>query len=193
MRTTPMSPSARSFSTAPSERRTLPRKETLLNAVVADVNGETATDCIIRNFNARSAQISISKTLPIGAQIYLLDANNKAAHLARVVWGRSGRAGLVFIESHTIGLGLPHKLKFLWRLFLEAKLKEVYRLVATGIPLELALSTVGLAEEHLHQIARYASVEKRTESLLRLARREMKRPPRKTKDRCAHRSIAPSG
>jgi hypothetical protein len=169
-----MSPSARSFSADPSERRTLPRKEALLSAVVADVNGETATDCVIRDINARSAQISFARTLPIGAQIYLLDVNNKTAYLARVVWARSGRAGLLFIESHAIGLRLPTKLKFLWRLFLEAKLREVYRLVATGIPLELALSTVGLAEEHLHQMVRYASVEKRTEILLRLARRVMK-------------------
>lgn len=178
---------------APSERRRLPRKEALLGAVVADVDGETASDCVIRDINARSAQISFSRTLPIGSQIYLLDANNKAAYLARVVWGRSGRTGLLFIESHAIGLGLPPKLKFLWRLFLEAKLREVYRLVATGIPLELALSTAGLAEEHLHQMARYASVEKRTEILLRLAKRVMKRWPRKIKDRCVHGPIAFDG
>jgi type II secretory pathway component PulF len=61
-------------------------------------------------------------------------------------------------------------LKFLWRLFLEAKLREVYRLVARGIRFELALSTAGLAEEHLHQMARYATAEKRIEILLRLAR-----------------------
>ena len=155
-----------------SEQRRLPRKQTLLCAVIADVNGETASDCIIRDINARSAQISFTRPLPLGAQIYLLDANNKAAHLARVVWRRSGRAGLSFIESHTIGLGLPPPLKFLWKLFLEAKFREVYRLVAAGIQIELALSTVGLDEEHLRQMARYGRVEKRFEILLRLARGE---------------------
>jgi hypothetical protein len=155
----------------PSERRSLPRKDGLLSAVIADLNGETTSDCVIRDINTRSAQISFARTLPIGVQIYLLDANNKAAHLARVVWARSARAGLFFIESHAIGSRLPPKLKFLWRLFLEVKSREVYRLVATGIPIELALYTAGLAGEDLHEVARYARVEKRTEILLRLARR----------------------
>jgi len=157
--------------TVPSDQRTLPRKKALLSAVVCDVNGENESDCVIRDINARSAQIVFSKPLPIGTHVYLLDINNKAAHLARVVWGRSGRAGLVFIESHVIGLKLPPRLKFLWRLFLEAKLREVYRLVSTGVSIDLALSTVGLTEEHLHQMSRYARVDKRTEILLRLAMR----------------------
>jgi hypothetical protein len=155
-----------------SERRKLPRKQTLLSAVVVDVTGATASDCIIRDINARSAQIRVSKTLPIGAQIYLLDANNKTAHLARVVWRRSDLAGLSFVESYAIGLGLAPSLKFLWKLFLESKFKEVYRLVSAGVPIELALSTAGLDEEHLREMSRYGRVEKRFEILLRLAKGE---------------------
>ena len=55
-------------------------------------------------------------------------------------------------------------------MFLEAKLKEVYRLVAAGKALDLALSTAGLSEEHLEYMSRYAVAEKRFEVLLRLAR-----------------------
>src|SRR5688572_1577556 len=126
-----------------SERRKLARKKSLLSGVIAERDGGSPTDCCIHDTTASSAQVSCSRTLPIGAQVYLLDTNNKAAHLARVVWCRSGRAGLDFIDSHVIGLALPAKLKFLWRLFLEAKLKEVYRLVAAGKALDLALSTAG--------------------------------------------------
>ena len=118
------------------------------------------------------AQVGLSKPLPIGAQIYLLDANNKVAHLARVVWRRSDRAGLSFIESHAIGFRMPPSLRFLWKLFLESKFKEVYRLVSGGVPIELALSTTGLDEEHLRQMSRYGRVEKRFEILLRLAKDE---------------------
>ena len=155
-----------------SERRKLPRKKALLCAVVVDLTGETASDCTIQDINARSAQVGLSKPLPIGAQIYLLDANNKVAHLARVVWRRSDRAGLSFIESHAIGFRMPPSLRFLWKLFLESKFKEVYRLVSGGVPIELALSTTGLDEEHLRQMSRYGRVEKRFEILLRLAKDE---------------------
>lgn len=156
----------------PSEQRALPRKKSLLSAVVVDLDGTTAAECTIQDINARSAQICYSRSLPVDSAIYLVDASNKAAHLARVVWRRGGRAGLSFIESHTIGLGMPPRLRFLWKAFLESKFKEVHRLVSSGVPIGLALSTAGLHEEHLHQMARYGRVEKRFEILLRRARGE---------------------
>ena len=159
-------------SAATSERRRLPRKSALLNAIVVDIDEETVSDCVIRDITARSAQISFTKALPNGTEIYLLDASNKAAHRARVVWRRSGRAGLSFVESHEIGIGMPPGLKFLWRLFLELKFKEVYRLVSSGVSIELALSTAGLDDEHLRQMQRYGRVEKRFEILFRLAKGE---------------------
>jgi len=109
----------------------------LLSGVVADVNGEKASDCIIQDMHAHGAQIGLSKKLPMGAQIYLLDTSNRTAYLASVAWNNSHRAGLSFVQSHAIGFALPPKLKFLWRLLLEAKLREVDRIVAKGIPLEL--------------------------------------------------------
>jgi len=155
--------------TDPSEQRKLPRKRSLLSAVVVALDGTTTSECTIQDINARSAQISYAKSLPVDSQIYLVDASNKAAHLARVVWRRSGRAGLSFIESHRIGLGLPPRLKFLWKAFLETKFKEIYRLVSSGVPIDLALSTAGVNEEHLREMARYVRFEKRFEILLRLA------------------------
>jgi len=156
----------------PFEKRALPRKKALLHAVVVDVAGEVASDCTIQDITVRSAQIGFSRVLPIGTQIYLLDASNRTAHLARVVWRRSDRAGLSFVESHAIGLKLPASLRFLWRVFLEAKFKEVYRLVSAGVRIDLALSTAGLDQEHLRQMARYVRFEKRFEILLRLANGE---------------------
>ena len=177
--------------TDPSERRTLPRKGALMDAVVADLKGENAIDCMIRNINARSAQITFSNDLPIGTQIYLVDTNNKVAYLARVVWNRSYRAGLHFIQRHPLGLGLAPRVKFLWRLFLEAKLREVYRLVTTGIPLELALSTAGLTREQLNQAGQYGRAEKRFEILFRIARHGRKRLPRRAYPHYARQARQP--
>ena len=115
-----------------SGRRKLPRKGVLLPGVVANVTGEIAFDCIIRDINAHGAQIGFSNKLPMDAPIYLLDICNGAAHLASVVRNNSHRAGLSFVRSYAIGLALPPRLKFLWRLLLEAKLREADRAVAKG-------------------------------------------------------------
>jgi hypothetical protein len=64
-------------------------------------------------------------------------------------------------------------LKFLWRLLLEAKLREVDRIVAKGIPVGLAFQTVGLAEAHLDQMALHAGTDKKFERSLLLARRRL--------------------
>jgi hypothetical protein len=164
----------------PSERRSLPRKSALMDAVVADLKGENALDCVIRDINARSAQITFSNDLPVGTQLYLLDTNNKAAYLARVVWTRFDRAGLHFVQRHALNRGLAPRVKFLWRLFLDAKLREVYRLVSTGISLELALSTAGMTREQLNQAAHYGRADKRFEVLFRIARYAKKRLPRRS-------------
>jgi PilZ domain-containing protein len=158
----------------PSERRQWPRKTVLLSAVIADLNGENACNCMIRDMSAGGAQISLSRSLQKGEQIYLVDASNRAAHLAKVAWTDSDRAGLSFVRSYAINLGLPSRLKFFWRLLLEAKLKEVDRIVAAGVSMGLAFRSVGLANEHLHQMARHASGDEKFERLLFQAKRLMK-------------------
>ena len=151
---------------ASSEQRRLPRKAVLLSGVLADLNGEKTSDCAIRDINARGAAIGHSQKLPIGAQVYLLDTGNRAAHLANVVWSNTDRSGLLFVQTYAMGPGLPPRLRFLWRLLLEAKLRQADRAVAMGISAELALGTVGLTREHVHQMARYAGADKRFQSLL---------------------------
>ena len=149
-----------------SEQRRLPRKNALLSGILSDLNGETASDCTIQDINARGAAIGIPGKLPIGAQAYLLDTGNRAAHLSRVVWSNADRSGLLFVQSYAMGFGLPPRMRFLWRLLLEAKLRQVDRAVAMGIQAGLALSTVGLTREHVHQLARYAGTDKRFRRLL---------------------------
>jgi hypothetical protein len=156
---------------APSEQRRLPRKNVLLSGVVTDAKGESASECIIRDTHTQGAAVSVLKPLQVGAQVFLLDTANGAAHEARVAWSRAGRSGLSFTRSYTMGLGLPPGLKFLWRLLLEAKLRQAERAAAGGVSGELALNAVGLTREHIHQIARQAMPDKRLPPLLQQVRR----------------------
>jgi hypothetical protein len=162
-----MSKTAPSAKSAPaSDARRLPRKNVLLSGVLVDLDGERASDCAIEDINARGAAISLSRKLAVGAQVYLLDTGNRAAHLARVVWNNANRSGLLFVRSYAMGPGLPPKMRILWKLLLEAKLRQADRAVAMGIDAELALGTVGLTREHVHQMARYANGDTRFQELL---------------------------
>jgi hypothetical protein len=155
----------------PSERRRWPRKPALISAVVADLNGENACDCSIRDISAGGAQITLSRKLPTGAKICLLDPSGRLAHVATVAWSNSNRAGLMFHQSHVLGAGLPPGLKFIWRLALEAKLKEIEGVIEMGVPAEQACSSVGFAEDDLHQMARQADGDEKFELVLHHAKR----------------------
>jgi hypothetical protein len=154
-----------------SERRRPPRKDAFLSGILVDVDGKGSSDCVIRDITARGASISLCKTLPTGAQTILLDTGNRAAHFARVVWSNAGRSGLVFVRSYPMNRALPPRLAFLWRLLLEANLQQAQRAVATGMPADTALASIGLSREHAHQIARYAGANRGVQQLLESARR----------------------
>jgi hypothetical protein len=159
----------------PSERRRWPRKPALIRAIVSDLNGENAFDCSIRDLSAGGAQITLARELPIGARICLLDPSGRVAHLATVAWSNSNRAGLMFHQSHVMGIGLPPGLKFIWRLALEAKLKEVEGVIAMGVPTEQACGSVGFTEDDLHQMARQVGGDEKFERVLQHAKRLLNR------------------
>jgi len=141
------------------EQRKLPRKTGVLSGVLVDGNGENPSDCIIRDINAHGVAVVHPKRLPVGAQIYLLDTGNRTAYLARVIWNNADRSGLSFVRSYAMGLGLPPKLKFLWRLLLEAKLRQAERAIAAGIRADLAFCSVGLTRELVHRMAPHTGAD----------------------------------
>jgi hypothetical protein len=153
------------------EQRRLARKTVLLDAVIAEAYGETAAECVIRDIHAQGAAVSVTKKLPIGAHVFLLDVGNAIAHESRVAWSRSDRAGLQFMRSYAMGLGLPPKLKFLWRLLFAVKLRQVERAIGAQVPIELALNTAGLTREHIRQMARHATGDTQFRRLLERAAR----------------------
>jgi len=155
----------------PSERRKLARKQVLATALLADANGDNGSDCTILDMNANGAQISVPTQLTKDDQVCLLDTGDRNAYVARVAWSTADRAGLEFLERHTLGLGLPPKLKFFWRLLLEAKVREAERAVAMGVPAGAAFGSLGLTEDDLDKIARQAGNDKKCELVLLQAKR----------------------
>jgi hypothetical protein len=149
------------------EKRKLPRKMGMLTGVLVDTNGEDPADCTIRDVNILGVAVTHPKKLPVGMQIYLLDTGSHAAYLTRVVWNGPGRSGLLFVRRYAMGLGLPYRLKFLWRLLLEAKLRQAERAIASGVNSELAFSSVGLTREQVHRMAPYSHADLNFQRLLR--------------------------
>ena len=137
-----------------------------MDGVLADADGAAASECIIQNIHILGASLSLERTLSISAQVVLLDTSNERAHIARVVWSGHGRTGLSFIRSYAMGPGLPHRMKFLWRLLFEAKLRQVERAVAAGIPRESAVGTIGLTKQYIRQMAPHAASDERFQRLL---------------------------
>ena len=154
---------------APHEQRKLVRKDVLLSGVLCDAKGAVASECIIRDIHAQGAALSLQRKLTVGEHVFLLNTGNGTAHEARVAWSKDDRSGLSFVRSYTMGLGLPPTLKFLWRLQFEAKLRQVERAIASGVAAKLALSTAGMTREHIHQMARHASSDKKLLQLLQRA------------------------
>ncbi len=153
-----------------TDRRRLPRKTTLLRAIIAGPKGEDASDCMIQDLNAGGAQISASKTPAKGTELCLLDTGNQLAYLAKVMWSKGDRCGLLFHETHTLGVGLPSHLTFLWKLCLEAKLKDIDRDLAKGASARLAFLNAGLSEVDLHYMSQCAKGDAQFERALNRAK-----------------------
>ena len=149
-----------------AERRRWPRKLTPSTAVIANADGKNARDCTIIDISAGGAQIGTSQDLPVGLQVYLLDTKNQVAYLAKVLWSNRARSGLWFRGKQPIGSGLAPCQTFLWRLLLEAKLRQVDRNVADGMPNALALADAGLDVMSVHEMAQHTNGDKKFASAL---------------------------
>jgi len=137
-----------------------------LSAVVANADGRNARDCTIVDISAGGAQIGTSEKLAVHSQVYLLDTKHEVAYLAKILWSNPTRAGLWFQGKQPIGAGLAPYQTFLWRLLLEAKLREVERNVANGSPKALALETAGLTAVNVHDMAQHTYGDRKFESAL---------------------------
>ena len=151
------------------DRRKFVRKPTFLRAVVADANGQNPQDCTVLDISAGGAQVSAAASYATGAQVCLLDVGNQVAYIAKVAWSKDGRSGLSFGDKHAIGMGLAPSHSFLWRLLLEAKLRDIERDIGKGAPVSLAFMIADLSEVQLHFMAQRATGDARFEQALRRA------------------------
>lgn len=152
-----------------SGRRKWPRKTALLNAIVIGADGKDASDCTIRDISAGGALISSSKSLQTGARVFLLNIDFETAYSAAVVWSKPDSCGLSFERKYAMDASLPQDLKFLWRIFLETKLKKVERYLGRGIPRGFALMDVNLTDTHLTHMRPYAQDDPKFAQLVKLA------------------------
>jgi hypothetical protein len=153
------------------ERRHPPRKRVLLSGVVANVNGENAIDCTIRDINVRGAQVQLPTTLQLGDEVYLLNTRNEIAHLAKVAWINGDLTGLSFIRSYSLEVTMPPQLAFLGRLLIEAKLRQVLALTKLGVPVEDATRVVGVTEDYLERSGMRGLFDEKVALLLHQAKR----------------------
>jgi hypothetical protein len=157
---------------AVAERRRMQRKRVLLNAIIADENGEDAVACTILDASTAGASVQLSNwTLQQDAEIYLVDTSNEMAHLATVVWTDADRAGLSFVGSYSLTLTLPRRLEFLKRLLVEAKLRQVQAHVRRGVAVEEAARAIGLSEDFLERLGMGGIFEEKVDLLLHQAKR----------------------
>jgi len=152
------------------EQRHLPRKRVLLSGVIADGSGMNAVDCVIRDINVRGAQVQSPMTLQLGKELFLLNTRNEIAHLATVAWIKSDRAGLSFVRSYSLEEALPSQLEFLWKLFLDAKFRQISALIERGVSVAEASSIVGLTEHYLERCVKRGAFDDKVELLLHQAK-----------------------
>ena len=154
----------------PHERRRLDRKPTFLRAVIVEAKTQNARNCLILDINAEGAQVSALMRYPKDTQLYLLDVPHQIAYAAQLLWSKADRSGLSFTESHRIGNGLPLHWSFLWKVLLEAKLRDIERNIGNGISAASAFMSAGLSAMDLDMMAQRAAGDAAFEQSLHRAR-----------------------
>jgi hypothetical protein len=130
-----------------AEARKFARSYVHVAARLAGRGGVFLGDCTIRDLSLVGAQIIRPAGMTIPEELYLVDLANRIGYHARLVWWRPGAAGLAFQATYPIDDSLPKELAFLRRLLIDAKLKEVDALTASGHSLADAVEKAGLSRE----------------------------------------------
>ena len=125
---------------------------------------------MIRDINVRGAHVQLPRNLQVGGELFLLNTRYEIAHLATVAWIKSDRAGLSFVRGYSLERTLPPHLEFLWKLFLDAKFRQIGALIECGIPVAAASSVVGLTEDYLERCVKRGAFDQKHELLFHQAK-----------------------
>lgn len=82
-----------------NERRTSTRRKELLQARIFFNNRQSGFNCIVRDFSAKGARISIADRDRVPDEFELYIPVKQKAFPSRVQWRRNGEIGLVFVQS----------------------------------------------------------------------------------------------
>ena len=125
------------------ERRNERRRRVLFFGKLSDETGTRVVECGISNVSAAGAQVRLYAEHSLPDQVYLIDAKTSSAHWAEIIWRRGLRWGLSFAETYDLEKDVPEKQKFLKRILVETKLRQIEVLEGKGFTLDEALDAVG--------------------------------------------------
>jgi hypothetical protein len=133
---------------AGEDRRHARRRRVLLFGKLSDATGSHVAECAISNVSPSGAQVKMYTDDSFVDQVYLIDTKTHSAHWGEIIWRRGQRWGLRFAETYDLDQDVPQKLKFLKRLFVETKLRQIELLEGRGFTLDEALDAVGATRTH---------------------------------------------
>jgi hypothetical protein len=114
-----MSPISASDLPPSADRRPARRRRTLLGGRVTYDDGAHVFDCTIRDLSDSGARITVPGQQPIAPRVFLINIRDRVVYEARVVWNRSGQAGLAFEKTLLLADLADKRLDYLKHLWLE--------------------------------------------------------------------------
>jgi hypothetical protein len=97
-----------------AERREVLRERKFLGGVIVHSEGRFSTKCTIRNITRSGARLSLTDSVAIPTDFFLVDTKTATVHRAHVAWIKSANAGVFFLENFT-AKSLPPDLVYLRR------------------------------------------------------------------------------
>lgn len=81
------------------ERRKTQRQRTYLGGLIALKRRASTMDCVVRNFSADGAKVTLNHTMTLPDKFDLLIDSKERAFFARMVWRRLNEAGMRFLNE----------------------------------------------------------------------------------------------
>jgi hypothetical protein len=95
-----------------------PRKKTFLLGQLVHGNGVFTADCVVRDFSAGGAKITLAKRQVLPAELYLIVVKYGLACRSKLAWLSFPSRGLQFTDKYALETSLPEDLMFLRQLWL---------------------------------------------------------------------------
>lgn len=102
-----------------ANKRSAQREKTLLPAVVASLDGRSSFDCLIKDLSKTGARLAIRDSVSLPDLFFVINARERQAYQAKLVWRSKGVAGVHFQSSVYLNAAINPSLRFLNRLWVQ--------------------------------------------------------------------------